>query len=455
MGALWSSPSDAIRAKNHTQHSSRRLDAVDCWSSLPEDLLLLIMAALDTPALVRSGAVCTSWHDAYSTHFRVPSPEQGPCLLYACEEYGPSHAALYCPSTGATFRVPFQHHGKGRFLSSNGWVLATDEAADPYLLNPITGVKAALPSVKTLPGIHSFCSSSTESFSEDDIRWARDSAYLRVAISTGHDHDVTACTVLLVHLPRENLSFARPGDERWTLLSDELCLSDVRYNDKDGMFYGLSFDGSVYVLDLSGGGPSPSPAVTTKIMCEVTRWGNPTKYLVITPSGELWQIWRIWTEADTELEDRWTYQHVLYFTDEAGHVDFIGEDDDDDETDGGVVKPRLDGMDNIEVTTCKVLIFKVDTDRQKLVEMRSIGEHALFLGYNSAVCVSTMDFPAFEPNRAYLSDDCSMYGQILRRDLGIWNFEKRSLRNLGDAWPNRLFSWLELLAPVWITPSLG
>jgi hypothetical protein len=407
------------------------------------------MAALDIPGLFRSGAVCASWHDASCTFRRLrrPSPKQGPCLLYACDEYGPNHAAMYCPNTDTTFRVPFRHHGRGLFFSSNGWVFATDEAADPYLLNPVTGIQAMLPSVKTLPGIDTckvnFVNDDgtvSASASEDFIEWARDCAYCRVAISTGHDAAAT-CTVLLVHMPYQKLSFAKPGDERWTLISDELYMDDVRYNDKDSMFYGLHFDGSVYVIDLS----EPSP-VMTRIMCGVTitTWGNPTKYLTITPSGELWQVWRMWTEEG--LKHRWTYQDVLRYTSEEC-IEFTGKDDDEK-----LGKLELD-MEEDTVTTCKLLIFKVDVDRQKLVELRSIGEHALFLGYNTAACLPTMEFPAFEPNRAYLSDDCSMYASIIRRDLGIWNLEKRSLQNLREAWPN-LSSWLDLMAPIWITPSL-
>jgi hypothetical protein len=88
-----------------------------------------------------------------------------------------------------------------------------------------------------------------ERFVDDSLsfaKWARDSAYCRVAISAGHDAAATTCTVLVVHMPDDKLSFAKPGDERWTLLSGELYLDDVRYNDRDGMFYGLRFDGSVY-----------------------------------------------------------------------------------------------------------------------------------------------------------------------------------------------------------------
>uniref|UniRef100_M8CJD2 F-box domain-containing protein n=1 Tax=Aegilops tauschii TaxID=37682 RepID=M8CJD2_AEGTA len=127
-------------------------DGYSYFIKLDFDLLLAIMAALDIPNLVRSGAVCTSWRDAYNT-FRLPALKQAPCLLYACDEYGPKEAALYCPSTSATFRVPFPgppHEKRGFVFSCHGWGSAADEVGGPYLFNPATGVQAAVPPVNTI-----------------------------------------------------------------------------------------------------------------------------------------------------------------------------------------------------------------------------------------------------------------------------------------------------------------
>jgi hypothetical protein len=122
------------------------------WSDLPEDLVLIVLAALDVPNLISSAADCTSWRDACNT-FGLPVLKQAPCLLYACEQYGSNDAALYCPSTDATFRVPFPgppHDKRGFVFSCNGWVFAADEVGNPYIFNPMTGVQAALPRVQTL-----------------------------------------------------------------------------------------------------------------------------------------------------------------------------------------------------------------------------------------------------------------------------------------------------------------
>ncbi|XP_020198454.2 uncharacterized protein [Aegilops tauschii subsp. strangulata] len=281
------------------------------WSGLPEDLLLTVMAELDVPSIIRSGAVCTSWHHAYETfrRLRLPSPKQAPCMFYSCDEYGPNYGALYCPSTNATFRVPFQRP----LEQSRGF-------------------------------ISSCCGSS------------------------------------------------------------------------------------VYTIDLNG----PLPMVTM-IMRGVSAWGNPTKYLAFSPSGELQQIWMIWNCAHVPIKE---------MVDEDG-VDFANEYDDD--------KFSELFEDDYRFTTVKLFIFKVDIGRQKLVELQDIGDHALFLGYNNVVYVPTKDFPAFKPNHAYLADDRFKCKPTLKEDLGIWNVKERNMQKLQDAWPS-MYSWLDLPAPIWITP---
>ena len=70
------------------------------WSGLPEELLVSFLLAMDVPAAVHSGAVCTSWNAAYTAfrRLRAPSPRQTPCLLYASGALAPGAAALHCPA---------------------------------------------------------------------------------------------------------------------------------------------------------------------------------------------------------------------------------------------------------------------------------------------------------------------------------------------------------------------
>ncbi|XBI86442.1 hypothetical protein VPH35_094405 [Triticum aestivum] len=486
MGAALSSYAATVNAagratKNYAQQrglissSDAAAPADDYWSGLPDDLLITIMAALDIPDLRRAGAVCSSWRDAHNA-FRLPELEQAPCLLYACEDYGSNDSPSPAPRTRSGD-------------CNGGWVFTTDEVGNPYLLNPVTGVQARLPPVNT---IHHY-DDEDESFYDDDgkhvwdaepenewerphLSWARHTKYHRVAVSAATK--ATECTVLIVHAPYRSLSYARPGDERWQLLlpvsDDTSSVENILYNDKDGLFYILCTTGSVSTIDLSG----PSPLVTM-IMRDVTSYcRSQTMYLALGLSGELLQVWRIWDHISSPLKYRGTYQGILNrihqdcidlasgddngdelsgLETNSDEEDEFYEPDDTDDQEIDVSELLREGIDMPhrivdEATTYELLVFKVDTDRQKLVELRDLGDHALFLGLNSVVCLSTKDFPVFEPNCAYLTDDCSLYRPMLRKDLGIWNIKNRSMQKLGDAWPN-LYPWLHLPAPIWITPK--
>jgi hypothetical protein len=74
-----------------------------------------------------------------------------------------------------------------------------------------------------------------------------------------------ACVVQLNHMPYEELSFARPGDERWTSLSlphGRGCYNSAVYSDKDCLFYVLRGPQAlctVHALDLTSSPPPPEP----------------------------------------------------------------------------------------------------------------------------------------------------------------------------------------------------
>ncbi|KAK1641900.1 hypothetical protein QYE76_059705 [Lolium multiflorum] len=439
------------------------------------------MSALDVPDLRRSGAVCASWRQAHKA-FNLAALEKAPCLLYACEQYGPNDVAFYCPTAGATFRVPFPgqpHYKRGfTFSCSGGWVFTTDEVGNPYLLNPLTGVQATLPPFKTIydrgtyyddHGKHVW-KANPDGGGLDSYSWARHDLYLRVAISSAAK--VTECIVLIAHYPDRRLSFARPGDEDWTLLNEHTrTVCDVLYNDNDGLFYILYARGSISTLDLSGPSPSPTSTILPR-MLDVPRFCD--MYLAIGPSGQLLQVWR--EHKDTPAWDGYTYKDIMGGACE-GCVDFAGENDNDvksrandideeedapyqvDTADQEIDASQLlrEGIDMPhrllhEVATNEILVFEVDTEEEKLVELREIGDYALFLGLNSAVCIPTTDFPVFEPNCAYITDDCTIYSPMLRKDLGVWNIKKRTMQKLAGVWPN-LHPWLHLPAPIWIMPK--
>jgi hypothetical protein len=136
--------------------------------------------------------------------------------------------------------VPLHAHREGGFLgSAHGWLFTTDEAANPYLLNPLTGARAVLPPIMSLERVRgSFVTADDDDAAGGerlvynvDFTWrsgppaetrqvtarrAREWMYRWVAVSASPlaaaaRCGAPACVVLLVHMPYEELSFAGPA----------------------------------------------------------------------------------------------------------------------------------------------------------------------------------------------------------------------------------------------------
>jgi len=175
----------------------------------------------------------TSWNAAYTAfrRLRAPSPRQPPCLLYASGALAPGVAALHCPSTGTTLRIPFPGGPtplarRPLLGSGHGWVVTADEASNLHLVNPVTGAQAALPPVTALHNVkmgtdergdsataYAVCEGGSKP-TILGIGRAHEEMYDRVVLSASPSAG-RACVVLLLHMPVD-VSFARLGDDRWS-----------------------------------------------------------------------------------------------------------------------------------------------------------------------------------------------------------------------------------------------
>uniref|UniRef100_A0ACD5UKG4 Uncharacterized protein n=1 Tax=Avena sativa TaxID=4498 RepID=A0ACD5UKG4_AVESA len=396
------------------------------WSALPDDLLLIAMASMEVLDVVQSGAV---WRSAYAQfrRLRLPAkPNPPPCLLHTRAADGA--AAIYSLSTGATF--PCGAVGSGVFVagSAHGWVFAVDEArAYPFLLNPLTGARAALPPLATLERIKGTSVDADGSVVYDVDHWcgtfaataamgvepvtarrARSWMFRRVAISA-------AGVVLLVHMPYGEASYARPGDERWTSLSSAAPdlkrfflhpISAAIHNKDNNLFYMACEGGIVLSVDLSG--PAPVGRLVSYMVREIRPNYKYSYYLVFRGKDLLLVTRRLL-----------------------------------------LTRPREGEKD---VSTTGVSIDKVCFSTPELHGNGIGDDYALFLGHNEPMCLPVKDYPMLRRNCAYLADDSEQHFlPITRQDVGIWDFGSSTMEKQfgGDLQP-----WMDEQPPIWITPSL-
>ncbi|KAF8693508.1 hypothetical protein HU200_038906 [Digitaria exilis] len=422
------------------------------WSGLPEDLVVTIMHSMHVAGAIRSAAVCASWHAAYTAfrRLRVPSPRQPPCLLYAIDDDGlsPGAAALHCPATGATLRVPFPRaplSNRPLLGSAHGWLVTADEVSNLHLLNPITGDQIALPPITAMhhvkmgtdengdPAYNVYENQPGDTYNHLlgqfevdtgptilDIDRAHLWMYHRVVLSASPAAG-GACVVLILHMPFGEVSFARLGDDRWTWVTGLPWEDDYRdaiYSAANGLFYLLQNDGSMCSLDLNG----PSP-VACKVLSSLPNSGVPTtKYLVQTPAGDILQVWRYKDEVESPVQ-----------------VD---------------IPPEYNEVEQepcLEYDTTDLHIYKVDLHGHRAELIKSLPDYALFLGFNGSMCLLAKDFPGLKRNCAYITDDFFEYvnwRKYNRREVGIWSMAEQSMSKLVDVSPV-IYPWLTWPSPIW------
>uniref|UniRef100_A0A0E0F7C4 KIB1-4 beta-propeller domain-containing protein n=1 Tax=Oryza meridionalis TaxID=40149 RepID=A0A0E0F7C4_9ORYZ len=240
---------------------------------------------------------------------------------------------------------------------------------------------------------------------------------MRAAVADGDGDDDGAGAPVQVSVdPAAYRDWSALPDNLLLTVMESLAIPDLF---RAGTACASCFDGSICALDLSGSSP-----VARNIVKKNTQWDNPSKYVVLAPWGDLLEVWR--------LRD-------------------FDEPDEIPECSSAEFEDRSDKW-----LTEEIMLYKVDIDKQKLVKISSIGDHALFLGFNSVVCLPTNKFPMLKPDCAYLSDE--FYEEICVkrhnwREIGIWDLKSCKLQSLGDV--ESLHAWRNWPSPIWITPSLN
>uniref|UniRef100_A0A0E0C159 KIB1-4 beta-propeller domain-containing protein n=1 Tax=Oryza meridionalis TaxID=40149 RepID=A0A0E0C159_9ORYZ len=223
--------------------------------------------------------------------------------------------------------------------------------------------------------------------------------YRRVVLSA--DPSSGNCTVMILHLLDNHLSFARVGGTRWTWIDvDEQCWDyhDVLYNDDDRLFYAVRGNGDVHAIDTNG--PSPMLRVLLDTKNTVV---DCIRYIVGLEYGDLLEVCR---DCKYVNDDRRTEELIVY---------------------------------------------KVDLVEKELVKQKDFEGRVLFIGFNSSFFLRVEDFPMLTPNSVYCTDDSmeNIYSERFGfREVGTFHLEDSSFTDLLPVgswlnWPPPFYSVTE------------
>ncbi|KAF8369923.1 hypothetical protein HHK36_032042 [Tetracentron sinense] len=369
------------------------------WSELHEDLLALIAKQLILyEDFVTFGGVCSSWRSVAVKKNFNPSL-QIPWLMLAEKKHSHTRAFFSLSKGMIHERMLPEAHGN-RCFSSHGWLITLSVDLTINLVNPLSRVRIPLPHQLT------FKDHYTDYTPVELQQICIFKAILSASPSWTSDY-----TVMVIYGPRVKLAFAKPGDEGWTTIDTwSSSYADIIYYRE--RFYAVNFKGHIMVCDVEG--PNPTEAsVIARLPEEIL--GIPCKVYLVESLGKLLVVSRETTPP--EFVNRGTEEEALLYQ------------------------------------TMEFRVAELDVSNGKWVEVKNLGDRAMFLGHNSSICVAVSDFPRCKANCIYFTDD-HQEGYLNSRDgggkdMGLFNLEDGSieLHYKGD-------SWSRLSPPMWVLPSL-
>ncbi|KAM0890323.1 hypothetical protein ACQ4PT_027135 [Festuca glaucescens] len=385
------------------------------WSGLPADILHSILELLECLDNLRVAAVCTAWHRTSSE--AVCRISQTPCLLYCTKAAGPSAVGMYSLLEQRAYTISLPDPPiAGRYLigSSHGWLITADEKSDLMLLNPITGEQMRLPPVTTMHHIKPVMNGDgvlegykmsyyhgklfpriEEPACTYQLDEYRETVYFKAVLSS--DPFSGDCTVMLIHQPYWQLSFAKVGGETWNWIGIGTDYTDGIHH--DGWFYAVNIAGTIDSFYFNG-----TSIIHKRIAYQMLTRPTKVVYIVQAPWGDKLLISR-----------------------------------------------RSRTTNHNKESTFEIMVYKFDPDGEELIKMTGIGDHVLFIGHNASLCLPVSDHPQLMPSCVYYTDHAveSLFeAESNKRDMGVYHLESNIMTNILS--PE---SWMTWLPPLWLTPN--
>ncbi|KAL5699105.1 SWR1-complex protein 3 [Ranunculus cassubicifolius] len=341
--------------------------------SLPDEISdLFVNKMVNFEDIVRYGAVCKSWQSSARRIMKNRSFAPWLMLVASSDDRKLGIQKLFSLSSNCIFNFQGLYYDKETryWGSSFGWVVAHCLDHTIHLLNPFSGVRLPLPPQPTFK--HQYKNQ------RDPRNLVR--AFVSKAVLSSPptlDCKDDSCVVLAINSEFRRLSYARPGDQAWTPIQSRLR----GYNDAifyQGHFYALTMAKHLVIVDINVFQPKTTHFASPPKSIEVSN-----KFYLVEMSGD------------------------LYFVERASY---------------GYVRRRLPHR---ETTSFK--FHKLDFNTRRWRSIRDIGGHAVFLGGNTSFAILAKNSPGCRPNCIYFTDDYSELYTVPFCDMGVYDFEKKTL----------------------------
>ncbi|KAG6650934.1 F-box protein SKIP23-like [Carya illinoinensis] len=107
----------------------------------------------------------------------------------------------------------------------------------------------------------------------------------------------------------------------------------------------------------------------------------------------------------------------------------------------------------ITIETVGFKIFKLDTIVETWCEVKSLGDDVLFLGSNSTISFSALDFPSYKKNCIYFSNtqlNFKIKGTGRDLDVGAFSLDEEKFEHFGAYVGDSKSVWPY---PIWVVPN--
>ncbi|KAM7488409.1 hypothetical protein LguiB_025893 [Lonicera macranthoides] len=417
-----------------TPKRSRGSPQTPPWAALQMELLELIVSKLPFFNIPSFKSVCSSWRKAARTYLNSPLyRSQTPVLMipsslhkeHSDEESSTMNKSGVCfyslkDETAYEFKnAPKEFHKSRCVGSSHGCLVLLDKHADPYLLNLFTRSCIKLPPKERFPHIKSV-SRKTSKGNYVSIKYSHDYAFSLISSTSMPFDDFRKSaliqkailsdnnTVMVMYGHQSNLGYCCRSDSEWTHLqglyrpyADILCF--------DNKLFALGSKHSIEVWDFNG--------------------SVPVKETDIHPKSE--------PAANHLSRDRDLYSTHCYLVESLGDILLVTRYVGEFVKDGvPIFEADLLSDDDNHPLVCpyQTLDFKVkklDFKHKEWLEVRSLGDRALFLGGNHAVSLSAKEHRECKENSIYFTDNYwdrmdedYLYGG---HDMGVFSLEDGSV----------------------------